>query len=938
MQGELSVAISGRDDISPALRSTRLELEATKRQLHDAGIQSDILRDRFQYLRQQQALGLITKQRYRSELRALQGEMVQLARTTKLGAEAQHMLAQSSRSVAAEIRAVDGQSMRVVGAMQRTAFGAQTMSLALSGGRFSASGLSAALLTLGPTSPAIIGLTSAFAIGATAATAISAALKNVGERAREARDRLAELREGLVRGVTRGDPLRPLRDDLSRVNAELGNLRNAQRDAQAELATWRATLARSTGQSVAAAAVRVETLEKQIVERDVEIRFRATRSKQLDEEIRQEARDQAREAAQAWVEGLRETIANAPLSELRRVHADLLRRLTTGTAEQIEAQRRLVGGAFLELDEQLQRFVTPHRVQVPLDVQALLRPLQLGPIRRQADDAITRALGRPYSVRPPVDLRADPRRVDDAHVRGALNDLVRRWGTPLSVSPAVRLQPTVQRVDEARRAVDAVMRLLAAPRSLAPPLSMRVTLRGPDDVAARRAVDDVVRRLAMPRALTFPLRLQANVQGPDGDAARRTLDALGARLARPLTVTTPVALRPELRSPALDPLRRDSEDAISRALGRPVRATPMVTVRPGLTIARGYLDTIRDQVTREVGRQNITVTAPVAVTPLPRSAPIRRFFDDPVSFEQRQRVSELEVGRVVRDAQGRVVRSEPGLAQTAPELAGSIGGLRALLGDLSRALEDKAREINRIGFANPFAQQPDPAAAARERAGIGFDDDRLRDLFGRTSIAAMSESHTAAATAEEERRRAARAAILRQIETPLERFERERLALEGLGLTTEQYSRALAGLREDMERATQGSQVLGISLVQAVSGALAAVASGGSAGGLLSGVGGILGMKGVAGALGIGTLPGALIGGLGMLVSAVEGRDRRVRIDEYSQRAIDQMRQIDRGPESISVTVVAPGTGETLSHAEYELRRRERLDRHERLPAGTRLG
>lgn len=142
MQGELSVAITGQDTLSPALAATNRRLAETKAAMENAATEADFLRDRFARLKQQHDLGLVSATKFSGELRTLKADMASLAATTNLGAEASALLANTGRQVEAQLRRVDG-------GMNRAVFGMQALSLALDNGRISASGLSAALTTIG---------------------------------------------------------------------------------------------------------------------------------------------------------------------------------------------------------------------------------------------------------------------------------------------------------------------------------------------------------------------------------------------------------------------------------------------------------------------------------------------------------------------------------------------------------------------------------------------------------------------------------------------------------------------------------------------------------------------------------------------------------------------------------------------------------------------
>jgi hypothetical protein len=178
--------------------------------------------------------------------------------------------------------------------------------------------------------------------------------------------------------------------------------------------------------------------------------------------------------------------------------------------------------------------------------------------------------------------------------------------------------------------------------------------------------------------------------------------------------------------------------------------------------------------------------------------------------------------------------------------------------------------------------------------------------------------------------------LLRSLITPQQRFNEAlailRQSVAFGALTADERTAAEKRLSEAMGVTTRRSAVLGVAIVGAVSGAIAAVMQGGSAGGI---IGGILGT--VGGIVGIANpLLGAGIGGLGQIISAAGNRG--VRIDEYSERALSQQRQLNPGPDRVTLQIFSQSTGELLDEIEYELGRRTRLDRIIRIPRGVRLG
>jgi len=125
---------------------------------------------------------------------------------------------------------------------------------------------------------------------------------------------------------------------------------------------------------------------------------------------------------------------------------------------------------------------------------------------------------------------------------------------------------------------------------------------------------------------------------------------------------------------------------------------------------------------------------------------------------------------------------------------------------------------------------------------------------------------------------------------------------------------------------TRKSQLLGVAIIGAVSGTIAAIIQGGSAGSI---IGGILGT--VGGIVGTANpLLGAGIAGLGTITSALGGRG--VTIDRYGDQALAQLKGIRTGPERIEFLIASATTGEIVDRVIYTLGNRSRTDAVPRLP------
>lgn len=87
------------------------------------------------------------------------------------------------------------------------------------------------------------------------------------------------------------------------------------------------------------------------------------------------------------------------------------------------------------------------------------------------------------------------------------------------------------------------------------------------------------------------------------------------------------------------------------------------------------------------------------------------------------------------------------------------------------------------------------------------------------------------------------------------------------------------------------------------------------------------------------TLAQASVLGLfsGIVQGLFGGGGRGVRIDEFSQRALDQQRQNRGDPDRFTLQIFSTSTGELLDEIEYELGFRARLDRVIRIPRSVRM-
>jgi len=129
-----------------------------------------------------------------------------------------------------------------------------------------------------------------------------------------------------------------------------------------------------------------------------------------------------------------------------------------------------------------------------------------------------------------------------------------------------------------------------------------------------------------------------------------------------------------------------------------------------------------------------------------------------------------------------------------------------------------------------------------------------------------------------------------------------------------------------MGKAGKQSEILAVQIINAVSGTIAAIVSGGSPGGILSGIGGLVGL--------FNPIAGAAIGGLGAIISANESR--HTTVDRYGSEALAQLRGLPSGPLRFELTVVSATTGEVVERTVYELGQQQNSDGVTRLVVGGR--
>jgi len=265
-------------------------------------------------------------------------------------------------------------------------------------------------------------------------------------------------------------------------------------------------------------------------------------------------------------------------------------------------------------------------------------------------------------------------------------------------------------------------------------------------------------------------------------------------------------------------------------------------------------------------------------------------------------------GATVRRQLGEPLQDVVALLQAAGELLGpafSAGG----------AVVAASRTAVFQGFGQPQAQTTGPFAAFGTGPG---------------AVTAASAARTAGQAAAEQQHYAqaldfTRSVLARTL-SPQQIFNQGmamlQIVLDAGAMTTEQFADAVERLTEDMEKAQKGTGLLAVSIINAVSGAIAAVVSGGSGGGILSAIGGIIGL--------VNPVAGAVIGGVGAIALASESRG--VTIDRYSREALEQLRGIPAGPQRIELLIQSPTTGEIVDRVIYTLGERTRNDGVRRVP------
>ena len=218
-----------------------------------------------------------------------------------------------------------------------------------------------------------------------------------------------------------------------------------------------------------------------------------------------------------------------------------------------------------------------------------------------------------------------------------------------------------------------------------------------------------------------------------------------------------------------------------------------------------------------------------------------------------------------------------------------------------------------IGEAQQFLALHRSASFGAPAFGAG-----AATLIARDNTAAQAKSEQDAYTASLERTRA----ILVRARTPQQIYTQGlqdlQTALDNGAISQAQFDEGVRHLTEDMEKATKQTSVLAVSIINAVSGAIAGIVTGGSAGGILASIGGIVGL--IPG----GQIAGAVISGIGSIALASESKG--VSIDRYSQQALDQLKGIPSGPQRIEFLIVAPTTGEIINRVEFALGQRSRTD------------
>ncbi len=153
-------------------------------------------------------------------------------------------------------------------------------------------------------------------------------------------------------------------------------------------------------------------------------------------------------------------------------------------------------------------------------------------------------------------------------------------------------------------------------------------------------------------------------------------------------------------------------------------------------------------------------------------------------------------------------------------------------------------------------------------------------------------------------------------------------------IDTDELARAQMFLNENYKESARSFAELATSVGPAIAAVMAQVirairGEGGGAFGAISGIlGAASGLVSIANPLlGAGLLAGSVISG-----ALASKKETPVKVESFGPRAIQQQKEIQRGPDTVIVQIISPTTGEIVREVIYRVDRQTRTDAFERIP------
>lgn len=153
-------------------------------------------------------------------------------------------------------------------------------------------------------------------------------------------------------------------------------------------------------------------------------------------------------------------------------------------------------------------------------------------------------------------------------------------------------------------------------------------------------------------------------------------------------------------------------------------------------------------------------------------------------------------------------------------------------------------------------------------------------------------------------------------------------------IDTDELARAQMFLNENYKESARSFAELATSVGPAIAAVMAQVirairGEGGGAFGAISGIlGAASGLVSIANPLlGAGLLAGSVISG-----ALASKKETPVKVESFGARAIQQQKDIQRGPDTVIVQIISPSTGEIVREVIYQVDRQTRTDSFERIP------